>query len=483
MNFLKRGFLSIIRKPLKMGILFLVVFILGNLMAGAVSIKKTLNNTEEKISQNLQPIATVSLDYKTLEEMEDLEEVYSKLEMIGVDAINKIGALEYVKYYDYTLRTSLSSKTMKRYTQSEDTVSYEEAMYFNLEGIEYSKMLQIEQGKISLKEGRLLSDEDIKEGTNYVIVGNKFAETNDLHIGSMVSLSVEVYPPVKENEVNTDMAPTTFDVEYEIIGLFETKKEPTTSKKENHYDESYYQKEELENTFYTSNNAVIDIMNTHNDKYTELGGEIDDRVFYEPIYVLKDMKMLEDFKEEASAFLPKYNIIQDSTTSLNNVKKPMESINEIATIILYASIGVTVLILSLLVTLFLHDRRHEIGIYMAMGERKVRVIGQISVEVLVVSMISISLALVTGNFISKDVSKNMLMDQTEEISDEGIMYYDATTQYTPTVTGEELINNYSVSLDGGTIMMFYSIGLLTIMVSTIVPTTYILRLKPKKILM
>ena len=55
--------------------------------------------------------------------------------------------------------------------------------------------------------------------------------------------------------------------------------------------------------------------------------------------------------------------------------------------------------------------------------------------------------------------------------------------YGSNITPEEVADSYNVSIGLGTIGMFYLIGLGTVLVSTIVPNVYILRLNPKKIMM
>lgn len=49
MNFLKRALLSIQRRKGKSIILFLVIFILGNLMAGAIAIQQATRGVETNI--------------------------------------------------------------------------------------------------------------------------------------------------------------------------------------------------------------------------------------------------------------------------------------------------------------------------------------------------------------------------------------------------------------------------------------------------
>ena len=58
--------------------------------------------------------------------------------------------------------------------------------------------------------------------------------------------------------------------------------------------------------------------------------------------------------------------------------------------VLIVAIIATVLITGLVVLLFLRDRKHELGIYLSLGERRGRVVGQILIEVMVVAFIGIT---------------------------------------------------------------------------------------------
>jgi putative ABC transport system permease protein len=142
--------------------------------------------------------------------------------------------------------------------------------------------------------------------------------------------------------------------------------------------------------------------------------------------------------------------------------------------------------------LFLRDRRHEIGIYSALGERKIRVISQIVFEVIVVAFTSITLSLFAGGLIASSISKKTLNNQMigdasgDDNSKPYIEYGSSSLDwmgYGINVTSEDLMSAYKVSLTGSTIIIFYIIGLGTVLVSTIIPIIYITKLKPKKILM
>ena len=204
--------------------------------------------------------------------------------------------------------------------------------------------------------------------------------------------------------------------------------------------------------------------------------------YLQPLFVLKELSLVEKFKEEAKGLLPEHYKIVDNGESFAKIIAPMENIRWIANIVLYVAVGATILILSLLITLFLRDRKHEIGIYLSLGEKKIKVIGQILAEVLLIAIISITLSLVSGNLIAKGVSKQMLNNQIvaeqekANQNNNGMIMYSSESSldylgYGINISDEELLESYSVKLGFDIILMFYLIGLRNYCGFNIVPNS------------
>ncbi|WP_462258421.1 hypothetical protein [Vagococcus teuberi] len=82
MNFLKRALLSIQRRKGKSIILFLVIFILGNLMAGAIAIQQATRGVETDIKTQLGANATVSFNEDRIQEWKSLEKIWTSKSQI-----------------------------------------------------------------------------------------------------------------------------------------------------------------------------------------------------------------------------------------------------------------------------------------------------------------------------------------------------------------------------------------------------------------
>lgn len=62
MNFFKRGLVSVLRKRGKTVILLILVFILGNVMAGVISIKEAVKNTQQIMREKIGVVLSIELD-------------------------------------------------------------------------------------------------------------------------------------------------------------------------------------------------------------------------------------------------------------------------------------------------------------------------------------------------------------------------------------------------------------------------------------
>jgi putative ABC transport system permease protein len=196
--------------------------------------------------------------------------------------------------------------------------------------------------------------------------------------------------------------------------------------------------------------------------------------------------MLRALEQRLRVYLPDYYKVTVSSDAYDSVAGPIKFIGSLSNIILYVAIGATILILSLVVILFLRDRKHELGIYLSLGESKSKVVGQILIEVVSIALIAITLSLLTGNSIAESTSQSM-MDLRNEITGNtdngGVIYRDMGYYPTNGVTEDDVLEAYKIEFSWDYVLILYGVGIGTVLLSSIAPMIYILRLKPKKIMM
>ena len=185
--------------------------------------------------------------------------------------------------------------------------------------------------------------------------------------------------------------------------------------------------------------------------------------------------------------------VGDPLSSFGMLLSSMDNLMWLANRILFSAITGVIIIVGLLILLFLKDRKEEIGVYLALGEKKAIVIVQIFFEIMTPALVAISLSLVSGNLISHTLSTHMLevslLEQQEEMNrrygDWGpVVGVDTVWLLSPEeLSIEEMLAAYDTSLDVKTVATFFLIGVGTVLISIVGPLLYVTRLNPKKILM
>lgn len=475
MNFLKRAFLSLVRRKGKSLILLVIIFILSNVMAGSIAIGQASNNVERTIKLQLGANASVELDW---EEMQDwTEEQWNSLEYITPEMADKIGSLSYVKYYDYSSETYINSSTLTQYDPN--MVEVPTMSYFPIKGVQYAPILDIVNGNATLVNGRTFNETEITNADYVALISDKVAELNNIFVGDVIYLQ-NTFSIWKEDNTVEEIKR---DIALEVIGIFTPKVQQSDENNGGWIDYTPF------NRIYVPNGVVHAENRWMNEQYAIAYPDSNikiDQIYITPTFVLNNPEDVESFRTEAKNLLPDYYKVTVSSDAYDSVAGPIKFIGSLSNIILYVAIGATILILSLVVILFLRDRKHELGIYLSLGESKSKVVGQILIEVVSIALIAITLSLLTGNSIAESTSQSM-MDLRNEITGNtdngGVIYRDMGYYPTNGVTEDDVLEAYKIEFSWDYVLILYGVGIGTVLLSSIAPMIYILRLKPKKIMM
>lgn len=477
MNFLKRAFTSIIRKPGKSAILLVLVFILCNVIAGAVSVKNALNMTKRSLLEKMGAEVRVTVDYDWIYNSgEDFD--WSMLQDLDIDVATKLSASKYVKRTDFTVSTSLEGEGLC-YPDSPVGEDYSYNAWFQITGGNLPTLKEEENNNIRITDGRCYTAEEIESGASVILVSAKCAERNNLSIGDTITLMQHIYQYNYETwEFISDFY---VKKEFTVIGIFSSIPKADTDSK---VGEGYDTYDQYMTNMYTTTTALTDFQADVKKAGTDAGMPEDEANLYLDVavsFMIDSIDNIEIFETENKGLLPIGYTFSDNSEKLSDVAKPMDNMKLIANIILYVAVGATVLVIGLLVTLFLKDRIREMGIYLSLGERKLKVALQILTEVMTVAVIAVSLSIFSGNILAKQLSAGLLADQLDGSSSNQYIIYDYG--YGGNVSGDDVMDEYTVALNGSTIGFIYLIGLGSVFVSTTIPVAFTLRLNPRKILL
>lgn len=351
--------------------------------------------------------------------------------------------------------------------------------YFPLKGVQYAPIMDIANGSATLVEGRTFDENEITNADYVALISDKVAEINNVFVGDVIYLQ-NTFTIWKDDNTTEEIKR---DIALEIIGIFTPKVEQNEENNGGWIDYTPF------NRIYVPNGVVHAENRWMNEQYAAAYPDSNfqiDQIYITPTFVLNNPEDVESFRTEAKGLLPDYYKVTVSSDAYDSVAGPIKFIGSLSNIILYVAIGATILILSLVVILFLRDRKHELGIYLSLGESKAKVVGQILIEVVTIALIAITLSLLTGNSIAESTSQSMI-DLRNEIAgtndDNGIVYRDMGYYPGNGVTEDDVMEAYKIEFSWDYVIILYGVGLGTVLLSSIAPMVYILRLKPKKIMM
>jgi len=513
MNNLKRAIISLIRQPVKSGIFLLLVFILGILIAAAISIHHAIMHTNHNLRNRMPAVAMISyssfLDFDPNEAWRIYDETGEwpdpVFEPLTREVIREIGNLEQVRYFDYfnIAPSNIIAYGLEQWWDErgwdENRIRHDFGVELNVGGVATADALDMRADFLEVVLGRSFTEADliIEDGPFPALIGSGFAEVNGLSVGSVFDLRVinhewREFESSWGNLWDIDLAsePTlgaTFPIE--VIGIFDPILRPLPYEGYSGVAHAINQTQEsqLHHRIYVSN-AVIEAM------LTELfigspEGHVTEHMmgYFYHIFFLNDPLDFEAFSY-AVANIPGNNDYWraiDYSSGFDAISVAMIHLQDIANTILLMGIVGTIVIISLLILLFLSDRKHEIGIYLALGSKKKGIIFQIVTEVFILSIIGMTCALIVGNVMARNLSQEMV--RNDLASSETIQNTQGLDLqrlgYRFSMTHDDMMAAYEIQLGTQEIVWFYVAGLGTIIIATIVPIAKIVKTNPKKVLL
>jgi len=524
MNLFKRALINIVRKPASNAILLVLIFSLGTILLGAISVRNAIIATEESVMMRIPSVATLEFDHQAAYANLGDEVWQEQLSQPTVEEMFAVGNLPYVRAYDLILHPTFYSRNLlwskidideERLPLGENLSSISwafqgarergaEIEIFSGNGVSNPNITDIDAGLITLGDGRTFTQAELDNNAMVVVISQAFATTNDLFVGSVIefeNIAHDYYTMAREGtgvfELDRHDAQFILDsrlLELEVIGIFDVANEFVYEAHEGwRFSEALSGRVGLYNRIYMPIGVAEDMMNFVSDvlAYFEIeltGIGTNESQWLSSIYVLYDSRDLEAFSVAASALLPEFWETGDLLVAFAPIVSSMDTMLQVADLIQWVTIVATVFVLTLLIILFLRDRRHEIGIYMALGDKKFRVVVQILMEIGLVASVGLVVSIFAGNLLADAISRQMFEQQlTEQIQDaenvSELIPWELILFNPGMMSVEETLAMHDVSLGFDTMIIFVSVGVGVILISTIMPIWYVVKLEPKEILL
>ncbi|MGT2924217.1 ABC transporter permease [Streptococcus caviae] len=494
MNFIKRAWLLIKAKKGRTALLTLVtssilIFVLAGLTIKSAADKAVDNAKKETgATVNLQ----ISRDYM----MEKAQQASSsdtnsnqppKFEMtpISLSTAQTIAKMTGVKSYLYTSTTTAAAGNITPIsTQSTSSDSSSSNSPFSMGGAsgQNAKMTsgdftitgvnttdsvsEFSSGTTKITKGKGITQQT---SNNEAVIESDLAKTNKLSVGDHFTVKIS-------SDSGSEKTYT-----LKVIGIYKSNTSVTSSQLQN-------------NASNPSNKLYVSLQTANTMKGQK--NTVD-----AASYTLSNPASMKSFVKEAKSkidtekFTVESNdqLYQQMLTPLNNVSSFSRNI-----VILVAAAGAV--ILTLIIILNIRERRYEIGVLMSLGENRLKIIGQFFTELFLVTLVSLAIAAIAGNFVGNAVGNQLLSQQTSSSQQNRQMGAGGSQANNSKQSGQNpaplaggpgalmnrtavnQINKLNVKQTPQSIAKLGLIALLITFISTILASIGLIRMKPKDIL-
>ena len=216
----------------------------------------------------------------------------------------------------------------------------------------------------------------------------------------------------------------------------------------------------------------------------EFVNEIADFLDVNAKYFLKSPDMFEDFAKElkAKGLDDVYEPVTDSV-SYKKIVEPVENLSSITTLFIIVVLVLGSIILILLNTMSIRERKYEIGVLRAIGMKKAKVAIGIVTESFVITAVCLVIGLGIGAVVAKPISNSMLNKQMKIYNEQKEDMWDMMDDSGQANTeNDDVISQLDVIIDANTVAKVSGISVILVLISSLVGVAYITRFEPVKIL-
>lgn len=409
MNFLKRAFHSTKAKKGRTLLLTFVfsailVFILAGLTIQSASLTAA-ENAKKSMGATVTLSTNMENAMKNMQKSSDSDSESERpdpgsfsMTPVNLDDVEKIAALDNLSYYTIASSTTVNASSFDAISSDSSDDDSEQA---NQGGPQMPQMQS--QGDISLSgtndtstasafaegtaeiiEGVGITTDDAD--SNNAVIETNLAEANDISVGDTI-------------KVESD--DTTYKLK--VVGIYESTQSADSRSMQMASLNPY-------NTIYTSYTLTNTIKG---DDYDNTADSV--------VFTLTDPEKMDAFVKAAE----KTGLDTDEFSLTTNdqvyqqMVQPLENVKSFANkIVLLVAIAGTV-ILALIIMLTIRERKYEIGVLMSLGEKRVKIIGQFFAELVVVLIIAMVIAGVSGKFVGDAVGQQLIEQQTTTTTSQG----------------------------------------------------------------
>ncbi len=457
MRILQHSFKSLIRKPVKGIMIFCILILVFGLVFTGIIVQNSVSESKEYVRVKLGATVRILPDY--MKAMADEIEDYSIMRPNASLADNlandeRIKGVFLVKN-GWSQGVNITSGRENNRDMMDMPEDYEMPAYFDMVGSNMAKPIEFETGNLTLDDGEFFTQEQVDKGDRVVLITHQLAKANNLKVGDTLTIlneqkmySAEMYDP--ENPEYQD--------DFTITGIY-----------------SGNGPEQADRLF-------MPIQVTY-DYAWEGEEDLLDNVYL----LLHDPMDVDQFIEDNKDKLPnKYMTLDANDDEFKTLTQPLDLLEIITSLLIWVIFGAGALIVLSIVTIFVRDRKFEIGLLLASGESKLKIISQFVFELVIVALIafivSAGISQLSSGYVGGWIVENQLMTDEQAEQDEAMEIYSYWDQTKGHVTMTNIAEDFDVSLQLDVVLNLLLISLGILLFAASIPLIIILSYKPREAL-
>ena len=470
MNFIKRAFLYVTKKRGKSTLLFIILLVIATFVLTGLSIEKATRVTQENLRYALGGEFEMAPDYSKNNpyyKMETDEEgnfaIDTKM-LITQEIINKVMETAGIKGYDGMSQCLVATNLDVIPGTVPVKDKYRDRVYGRfVTGTENNSYFQDET--LKLIEGSHVTI----DGGHVAVISKDLAKKNDLSIGDNITLTVDGGEKT----------------EIKIIGLFEVVKQVQAYTNVNSFDK-------LENQIFSGIQAYQELMSDSVAGYQNVVFGVNDPAQLDEIV----SKLKQNDTIDWRAFK-----VETNNKTYQAAAAPLEKFQTLITTVLILIVVVSAVVLSLILTMWAKSRIHETGVLLSIGIRKTSIISQYLAEVLLIAVFAFGLSFFSSNLIASQIGNSLLQAQMQTSQEQTVpqeenglqikMKKDANQDNVvinnngegrESIQKNALVEPLDVSIGLDNMAELTLIGFAIIILSVVISSASVMRLKPREIL-
>ncbi len=519
MNFIMRAWRYVTRRKAKTVLLMITFFLIGNLVILGLGISQAADNAKILTRQSMRAAVRYEIDYDSfwryadsIEDEDERQEAYRHYPKLSKEVADQIAEDSRVKAVNYMNNNVVYASGFSNVPVGNEENRGGGGYYVDENGEQHEyiepnimmygvmnpNMIEIAEETWTIAEGRFLDDSDINGARDSVIITKDLADQNGLRVGDEISITTMGGYELQEME-NMGLTQEDATMTMEIVGIFNTSAEVDPNSDRFQWMSAY---ESPKNIIVVPMSYWAEwyepIVRAQYEYYArEYGSEVDiDTALTEltnpstVVFLIDDPLHVEEFVEDYEGKLDEYTILNANNDTFRKMARPLDTLSFFANIIVWIVVINAIVIISLVTALTLKTREYEIGVLLSMGVSKLKVVGQLFAELIIIAIAGFTLAVASGSVMAGKVGEAVLEYQTaseaqyEDGNEYGQTYYWAGDgNYFTEVSQEQLLSEYHVRVSPKLIAEIYILGTGVVLLAIVIPSFMIMRLNPKQILL